>query len=309
MKIKIECFGGKIGFWLRKIFPKLCGDAYLFVSRKSSNRIIKKYINKYSGYYSPVFISIETINRCNGTCSFCPCNINDESRPYKEMSDKIFNKIIDDLVDMDYDGTLMLLANNEIFLDKKIMKRLRYAREKLSKCHMKVITNGKLLSLKIFDELNRDKLIDELVINNYNTTSELNPWVKKIYDNYKDVDLNINVVINIRYSGEVLSNRAMSSPNKGGNKIIKDYCVLPFTDININPDGNLLICCCDAKEKTNLGNVMDNKIIDIFNNEKYNMIRDKMKMGRNSYSFCKYCDFNDIGTRKRLIKDKMKEMK
>ena len=101
----------------------------------------------------------------------------------------------------------------------------------------------------------------------------------------------------------------MSSPNKEGSVIIKDYCVLPFTDININPDGNLLICCCDALEKTNLGNVMDNKIIDIFNNEKYISIREKMKMGRNSYNFCKYCDFNDIGTRKKLIKDKMKEMK
>lgn len=308
MRLKIDCFGGKIGFWLRKKFPKLCGDAYLFLSRKSSNGIIKKYINKYE-YYRPVFISIETINRCNGTCPFCPCNINDESRPYKEMSDKIFNKIIDDLVEMEYDGTLMLLANNEIFLDKKILKRLRYAREMLPKCHMKIITNGKLLSLKIFDELNRDKLVDELVINNYNSSCELNPMIKKIYDNYKNKDLDIDVVINIRYSGEVLSNRAGSSPNKDSKKIIKDYCVLPFTDININPDGNLLICCCDAKEKTNLGNVMDNKIIDIFNNEKYTMIRDKMKMGRNSYNFCKYCDFNDIGTRKKLIKDKMKEMK
>lgn len=305
MKLKVSCFGGKLGFMLRKFFPRLCGDIFLFLSRKNSNNLIKKYIK--NDYYTPMFISIETINRCNGTCPFCSCNINDESRPYKEMSDEVFNKIIFDLKEMDYGGTLMLLANNEIFLDKKIMSRLKYAREELPKCHMKIITNGKLLSLKIFDELNNMKLVDELVINNYNSSTELNPSIKKIYDKYKDKDLNMEVVINIRYCYEVLSNRAGTSPNKKNKKIIKDLCVLPFTDININPDGNLLICCCDATEKTNLGNVMDNKIIDIFNNSEYVNIRNKIRSGRNNYGFCKYCDFNDVGTRKKLIKNVMKE--
>ena len=64
MKIKVDCFGGKIGFWLRKRFPKICSDMYLYLSRKSSNYIIKKYINKDNEFYKPLFISIETINRC-----------------------------------------------------------------------------------------------------------------------------------------------------------------------------------------------------------------------------------------------------
>ena len=90
-------------------------------------------------------------------------------------------------------------------------------------------------------------------------------------------------------------------------KVIKDYCVLPFIDVNINPEGNLLICCCDATEKTNLGNVMDDSLINIFNNKKYKNIREKMKNGRNNFEFCKYCDFNDVGTRKKLIKDEMRK--
>ena len=309
MKMKVECFGGKLGFFLRKTFPKVCGDAYLYLSRKNSNKLIKKYMNKKENYYIPLFISIETINRCNGTCPFCPCNIKDESRPYKEMSDEIFNKIISDLEEINYSGTLMLLANNEIFLDKKIMKRLKYAREKLPNCHMKIITNGKLLSIKIFEELNNKKIVDELVINNYNSSTKLNHQIKKIYDNYKNKDLNIDTTINIRYCDEVLSNRAGSSPNKKESKIIKDYCALPFTDININPDGNFLICCCDATEKTNLGNIMEDKLINIFNNKKYQQIRKNIKQGRNKNPFCKYCDFNDIGTRKQLIKNEMKDWK
>lgn len=308
MKIRIECFGGKLGFMLRKTFPRICGDSYLYLSRKMSNRLIKQYVNKKEKDFKPLFISVETINRCNGTCPFCPCNIKDETRPYKEMNDKVFNKIIADLQQIKYNGTLMLLANNEIFLDKKIMDRLKYAREKLPDCHMKIITNGKLLTLKLFAELNHKKLVDELVINNYNSSTKLNPPIKKIYDNYKDKDLNMEVIINIRYCNEVLSNRAGTSPNKKNRKkIVKDICPLPYTDININPEGNLLICCCDATEKTNLGNVMDDNLIHIFNNKKYQAIRKKMKLGRNHYHFCQYCDFNDIGTRKQLIKEEMKD--
>ena len=58
----------------------------------------------YTGFYIhtidldnvPVFtyIGIETINRCNGKCSFCPVNIKQPQRPYAKMTDEIFNSII-----------------------------------------------------------------------------------------------------------------------------------------------------------------------------------------------------------------------
>ena len=68
-KIKIANFGGMLGFNLRKYFPTICSNMYLKLIRKSSNRIIKTYINsKNLNEFKPLFISIETINRCNGMC-------------------------------------------------------------------------------------------------------------------------------------------------------------------------------------------------------------------------------------------------
>lgn len=305
MYIKKKCFMGKFGFYMRIKFPKLCGNAFLYVSRKNSNHLIKKYINSKKEFY-PLFVSIETVNRCNGTCPFCPCNIKDDKRLYKEMNDEIFKKIINDLKEIHYKNTLMLLANNEIFLDKKILDRLRFARKELPEAHMKIITNGKLLTTSIFQKLNDEHLVDELIINNYNTTMALNTPIKKLYDKYKNIDLNIDTIINLRYSDEILSNRAGSSPNKKASKIIKDYCALPYTDININPEGNFLICCCDAIERTNLGNIKNNTLIEIFNNKKYQSIRNNMRQGRYNNKFCQLCDFNDVGTRKQLIKKELK---
>lgn len=39
-------------------------------------------------------IDIETINRCNGTCPFCPVNAKAEQRPYAKMSEDLFKKNI-----------------------------------------------------------------------------------------------------------------------------------------------------------------------------------------------------------------------
>jgi len=309
-KIKIVCFGGRIGFFLRKVMPSICSKIYLNIARKKSNSTIKKYIkNKDLGEFSPIFISVETINRCNGTCSFCPCNVVDEKRPYKYMEDDMFYKIIDDLNKHDYSNTLMLLANNEILLDKNILQRLEYARKKVPNCHLKMFTNGKLLDDSIFSHIIDNNLVDEMIINNYNTSMELNSPIKKIYEKYKNFDFKQDIQINIRYSKEVLSNRANSSPNKKGEKIIKDYCCLPFTDININPYGNMLICCCDATEKTNMGNVMDKDLFELFNDKKYIELRKNMINGRNKNEFCKYCDFNDVGTRKHLMINYLSERK
>lgn len=310
MRIKKDCFGGYIGFYLRKLFPKTCSNIYLLLQRKKTNKIIKDYIeNNKIDNYEPLFISIETINRCNGTCVFCPCNIHDEQREYKYMPDKLFKKIISDLKEMDYHNYLMLLANNEILLDKNVMERLKYARDNLPKAKMKMFTNGKLLTLEKFKYIIDNNLVDEIVINNYNSTPKLNPSIEKIYQAYKDVDIDTDVTISIRYSEEVLSNRANSSPNKTGQKIINDYCALPFTDININPEGKLLICCCDAIEKTNLGDVNTESLKNLFNGKKYVELRKKMLKGRANNNFCKYCDFNDVGTRKNLIIEKLRGSK
>ena len=51
----------------------------------------------------PLFdhVEIETINRCNGVCAFCPVNINNDSRVFSIMQEELFEKIIDELAEMD----------------------------------------------------------------------------------------------------------------------------------------------------------------------------------------------------------------
>ena len=305
MKIKIKSYGGIVGFYMRKFFPNICSNLYLFMQRSLSNLPNKKYMTLDTKRVIPLFVNIETINKCNGFCSFCCCNAKLDQRLTKSMDEEIFKKIIDELADIDYSGVITLNINNEPFLDKKMIDKLKYIREKIPKAYSYIYTNGSLLTLDKIDLIIKYNLLDEIVINNYSTKYQLNKQNKKIYNYLKSKQLKFKITINLRYCHEILSNRANTSPNKKGRRVINSYCSIPFTDLNIFPNGNVGICCCDTKEVTNFGNVFDNNIIDIFNNIKFKNLRLKMLNGRNNNDFCKYCDFNDIGTRRKKIKKQM----
>lgn len=60
-------------------------------------------------------VEIETINRCNGNCSFCPVSRKSDTRKMAKMSRNLFVNIIDQLGDIDYKGKLALFSNNEPF--------------------------------------------------------------------------------------------------------------------------------------------------------------------------------------------------
>ena len=63
-------------------------------------------------------VEIETINRCNSTCSFCPVNRLRRPASTVSMSDDLFTRILDDLGSLGYSGKLALHSNNEPLLDE-----------------------------------------------------------------------------------------------------------------------------------------------------------------------------------------------
>ena len=167
----------------------------------------------------PNVINLETINRCNSTCEFCTANKNAEKRPYKRMEEDLYYKIIDQLAEWDYRGHLTLYGNNEPWLDTRIVAFHKYAREKLPNAFIFMSTNGLLLDIQKTKSI--IPYVDQLIINNYCLDMKLHKNVQKIYayakahpDEFKDVD----ILIQMRYLKEVLTNRAGSAPNKQSTK-------------------------------------------------------------------------------------------
>ena len=113
-----------------------------------------RYINYVSKHGLEIKeIEVETLNRCNGKCSFCPVNALEPQRKYAKMSEQLFKKIIQELAEQNYSGTLSLFSNNEPFLDERIIDFYKYAREKLPGAKLSLFTNGSLLTLDKFKEI------------------------------------------------------------------------------------------------------------------------------------------------------------
>ena len=130
----------------------------------------------------PIFeqIEIETINRCNLTCSFCPVNKKVDPRPFKLMEYDLFSSIIEQLKELGYSGSIALHSNNEPLLDSRIVELSKLAKESLPNARLLLYTNGTLLTIEKFKSLM--KYLDLLVIDNYNDDLHLIKPVQKVYD-------------------------------------------------------------------------------------------------------------------------------
>ena len=307
MSIRISSFLGKFGFKARQIAPNLASAAYLklqFMTRGHSQEDYVKFFLEQEEAPMPQVVNIETINRCNSTCAFCSANIHAEKRPFMKIDDDLYRSIIDQLADWGYKGHLTLYGNNEPLLDTKIVERHKYAREKLPESFIFMSTNGLILNPDKIREVK--PYIDQLIINNYSMEYKLHDNIQEIYDYVKAHEeefADVEIIIQMRYLQEVLTNRAGSAPNKQADeKVIEETCLLPFTDLWITPNGKVGICCCDNLEVTDMGDLNEKSLKEIWEGPKLTAARKLIAKGRQNYPFCKHCDFIDAGFRTQVIK-------
>ena len=98
-------------------------------------------------------VFIETAGVCTNRCYMCPSRLSETKRGF--MSDKIFEKSINELATHEFNGSLHFYGQGEPLLDKKIFERIKYARKKLPNAIFDVISNFVLL-----DAEKRKKLIE-----------------------------------------------------------------------------------------------------------------------------------------------------
>lgn len=239
----------------------------------------------------PLFssIEIETINRCNGICPFCPVNRNSDTRKYDKMKTELFMKILDDLEEIDYKGNISLFSNNEPFLDNRIIDFAKIAKERLPDARLTIFTNGSLLTLDKFTEIM--KYLDKMVIDNYSDDMKKPKNIIEILDYCRfHREIKEKVTVAMRKQNEVLTTRGGESPNKKITKTVRCSCILPFQQFIIRPDGKVSLCCNDALGKVTLGDVNKNKIADIWNSETYMNVRKAIFRSRKNVSLCSRCD-------------------
>ena len=262
------------------------------ISRKSVRHFAKNFLEAET---VPDFcsIEIETQNRCNNDCAFCPVNRHNDTRKPAVMDEKIFYSIIDQLHDMDYHGVVCLQSNNEPLLDGRILKFAEYVHAKLPAAGKTLFTNGILLDTKKF--LSLAKNLDRFVIDNYNDNFELIPSVKKVLaDISSPDDFKCDILISLRKKNQKLNTRAGTAPNRINeeNKFRpQSACNLPFTQMIVRPDGTTAKCCNDPLTNLTTGDLSVQTLREIWRGKVYQDLRKEMFFnGRQNIDGCEFCD-------------------
>ena len=282
----------------KKAIEKIIEDKLNLKTKQKDEEIFQDVYNLIDNFMkttpTPLFnnIEIETVNRCNGTCSFCPVNKNQDPREYKKMPEELFKKIIKELKEINYNGAIALHSNNEPLLDKKICNYAKYTRKELPNSYIYLYTNGTLLTIDKFCELITN--LDLLVIDNYNDNIQFIEPVKEIF-NYciQHPELKKKVRIDMRLQNQILTSRGGQSDNRDEILTLKSSCLLPFNKIVVQPDGRIPLCCCDPFGKVILGDLNTEKLVDIWNGKKARALREslyKEQYSRKNLKLCSKCD-------------------
>lgn len=259
--------------------------------------------------FHPRIIHLETRSRCNSRCSFCAASVQNETRPDIHMSDELIDKILGELKEINYSNRLSFYCNNEPFIEKRIYDIVAKSRKMLPDAYLEIKTNGRALSIENVHKIFESGL-DMLYINDYrepedHAKGKHSKKVQTILDHFsksrrfkghfENGYYHSRLMASVRNMGEVLGNRAGTSPN--GNKIetLQKYCLRPFEMLTINPKGEVALCSEDLYFAEPMGNVNANHLLDIFHSDDYKNVRRELLQGnRGCKSTCQVCDYKGM---------------
>lgn len=265
------------------------------------NEVLEELIQK-KPFPLPAAIEIETLNRCNGDCDFCPVNYKLDKREYKIMDEALFYSIISQLKELDYSGYISAYSNNEPLLDKRIFSFVEHIKKELPNAKNFLFTNGILLDLDKFKRLIEH--LDYMVIDNYYEGE------KRLYSNIneiaayclKDEELRQKVKIQTIDKHMLRNNRAGNAKNRKHIYRIKSSCLWPFSQMVIRPDGKISLCCNDALGQMTMGDLSKDRLIDVWRSENYMQLRHSVKESRKNIKLCYDCDSFGLDKRDDVLK-------
>ncbi len=272
----------------------------------------------------PKVIEVQFHNKCNSNCLICPYKDMDYS--YESMTDELFEKLLDEIDESKLKRIIPYL-NNEPFLDKRFIDKVKKIRNKFNKVEIEISSNVSMI--KEEDIIEMCKLnITELRLSvfgfeketynrmmpclNYEKTFEK---LKMISNKMKNSDTIISIVM--IDNGEINEQEFINMENmcnelgfkferwgfldRSNNVTYKSnniynenvyYCEQnrPLERMHILSDGRVIFCCQDWSHSLVVGNINTNTISEVWNSDIYNNARNSLyDKEKDSPMICKKC--------------------
>ena len=223
------------------------------------------------------------------------------------MPEETYRNLIRQLADLDFTGRIALVTNNEPLLDPRIVRFISEARQACPMAFLDLLTNGRLLTGELLHELLAAGL-DRLTINDYRADRKQHPL--KMSKGIEEIRAQTDgmfyrkIYINPRSTRGSLSNRAGNTEGKRIKLPLKQFCVLPFTGMWINPGGKAILCCQDYSYEEIMGDANQETLREIWFGQKYQSLRERLLQNDRTGFICEKCDYSGLplaGPKKRNL--------
>jgi len=217
------------------------------------------------------WIEIETSSQCNRRCSYCPNSKFDRMRHNDFLDLDVYQKMIRELAEIDYDGDIKFVGNNEFFMHRQNRLYVEYARAYLPKVKLTLFSNGDYLE-KADLEWASSVRVGLLIVT-------LHPGPTKQYDDVEvmrrahlfqqqiglplqlrhfrqGVDLQFVTALGNTTVLAGLTDLAKSGHNwtallPGDESFVRsDPCTYPLRQFVVNYAGDIFMCCIAFKDRT-----------------------------------------------------------
>ena len=272
-------------------------DPNLNNKAKTVENKIQFYEFQGENFPLPTEIEISESGTCNRSCSFCPRSAPDFEDKKEFITNELHEKLCLELKDLDYKGTVRYSGFVEPLIDKNIFNLIKMVRDKLPKVNIEMVTNGDPLNLKRLNKLFENGL-NKILISAYDGEED----ALKLENLCKDANLTRDqYIVRHRYYsqdqdfGITLSNRSGLMQNAefkidSLKEPLKKSCYIPSYTFFLDYQGDVLICPHDWGKKISLGNLNNEKFIDIWFNKKSMSIRKMLNKSNRNFAPCNVCD-------------------
>lgn len=264
----------------------------------------------------PRLVAIETTNRCNASCSFCPNSA--LMRDRATMDDALFEKIIRDCATFPLQAVEPFLQG-EPFVDPRIFERLELISRLLPQSCLRLYSNGAALTPRKADRL-REFDVDHLYISlntsdpvayrkitglSYERTLEN---LRYLTDSTVGKRVARKITVRMTVTDEttdrdkarflLLCHRLKVRPllvglfnykgSKYGTLPVPMYPCEHITRLDILVDGQTTLCCMDHDGEYGWGSVVDRSVLEVFNSAEAQRVRSMHRSGQRGR--CVPCD-------------------
>ena len=279
-----------------------------------------------NGLFSPSLIYLEVTNHCNAACIMCPHKKMKRGKGF--MSWELFQKIIDELKTCGRKEPMIFLhLVGEPLMDPLLFRRIEYIKKNMPEAFVRLNTNAMLLDGSRARQL-LDSGIDNMTFSINGASKEIYEKigvgldyeiVKKNLDGFFELKKRhpsrIKVIMQmvmceenkheVREYKRLWSGKAdfvfikpmhnfldmgTSIKTKGMAEKQLNFCSQPFDTLLVYWNGDVGLCCWDYDHLRDLGNVAENRILDVYNNENFRKVRTAMcRMDCRAISPCNKC--------------------